>query len=203
PGRASQTSQPREVSPVGLRLGFFWRFEDLGNASEATVVEQAAKCAQSEEAHADVLVPVQARAERRSRIVQVEGQDTREADSLRALVDRGLPSRRAPQVVSGGEEVAGVDADAESLRSRRAPHELSKLDERPAERVSRARRVLERDADAITGGSPGRLVERRGHTVQAEFDTSPHVPATVDHHTAESERLAALELVGEDIHCLS
>src|SRR5262249_58633739 len=122
-------------------------------------------------------VPVQAGAERRSRIVQVEGQDTREADGRSALVDRGLPSRRAPEVVPGGEEVAGVDADAESLGSRRAPHQLPELAERPAEGVSRARRVLERDADAIAGGSPGRLVERRGHTGEAEFDTSPHVRA--------------------------
>ena len=107
-----------------------------------------------------MLVPVQARAQGRPRVVQVEGQDPREPDGLRTLLDGRLPSCRAPEIVAGREEVAGVDADAEPLRSRRAPHQLPELAERPAQRVACAGRVLERDSNPIAGGAPGRLVER-------------------------------------------
>src|SRR5258705_13422148 len=57
---------------------------------------------------------IDARAERLLRVVQVKRADVFDADEALHLVDHPLPAVARADVVAGGEDVAGVDADVDA-----------------------------------------------------------------------------------------
>ncbi len=63
---------------------------------------------------ADVVVPVAVRAERRLRVVDVEGAQTVEPDPVVDLGEQAIECVRIGDVVSGRVQVARVEADAEA-----------------------------------------------------------------------------------------
>ena len=106
-----------------------------------------------------MFVTVEPGAERRPGIVEMEGQDAPAAHRGLALGHRARVSGLGAQIVARGEQMAGVDADANPLGARRAADQRRQLAEGPSDGVAPARRVLQRDLDAVAGGPRKRLVE--------------------------------------------
>jgi hypothetical protein len=85
------------------------------------------------------------------------------------------------------------------IRSGRAADQRRQLAEGPSDRVAAARRVLQRDLDAVAGGPRKRLVEGADDPANPGLEPRAHVRAGMDDHERETERLATLELVGERV----
>src|ERR1051326_3689747 len=85
---SQKRAQRGQVLPVRLVLDFLRRFEQLGDAPEARVVEDGAERVDADLPLADVLVAVDARAERLLRVAEGEGADPVDADRGLALVGR-------------------------------------------------------------------------------------------------------------------
>ncbi len=109
------------------------RLQQFGQAGEAGVVEEHAEGFQADLSLTDVLVPVDTRAERLLRVVEVEGTDVIEADEALDLSRQPLVAVTGPDVVAGGKDVAGVDADADALAVVEAVEDRSELFDRAAE----------------------------------------------------------------------
>src|SRR5437899_13024440 len=122
-----------------------------------------------------------------------------EADGLAALTERPPVARLAPDIVARGEEVAGVDADPDPLGARRTRQERSQLFERPADRMARARSVLERDPDRVTRCPPSHLVQGGHDPWQARGDPGPHVRPGVHGAPGETQPPRPLQLAGEGV----
>src|SRR5436309_3529448 len=80
-----------EVLPVRLVLDLLRRLDQLRDAPEADVVEDVAEALDADLALADVLVTVDARAERLLRVVEMERADPGDTDVGLDLVDGALP----------------------------------------------------------------------------------------------------------------
>ena len=101
-------------SSVRLRLDRLRRLEQFRDAREARVVEKRGGTLEADLPFADVLVAVDARAERLLRVVEVKRADVVDADVPLHLVDRALVAVARADLVAGREDVAGVDADADA-----------------------------------------------------------------------------------------
>src|ERR1051326_7252953 len=125
------------------------RRQQLGEAPEARVVEDEAEGVDADFSLADVLMPVDARAERLLRVVEVERADLADAGVAVDLVDDALPSVARADVVAGGEDVAGVDADADALFVVDEGDDPPPLLQRAAEARALARGSLEQRDDFV------------------------------------------------------
>ena len=99
------------VSPA--RLG---GFEDSGKRCEAGVVHHVAEAVETDLSLADMFVAVEPAAEFSPGVVGVYDLDFLEANYMRKLLHCSRIRRRGADVVTGGEDVAGIEADAEPLR---------------------------------------------------------------------------------------
>ena len=149
-----------------------------------------------------MFVAVESRAEGCPGVVEVKRQHPTASHRGFALRHRPTVAGLGADVVPRGEQVARVDADADPLGSGRAVDQCRQLGERPADRVAAARGVLERDFDAIATGTRERFVERRDDPAEPGLEPGAHMRAWVDDHARETERLRALQLVGERGHRL-
>src|SRR5256884_7106719 len=104
----------------------------------------------------------------------MERHDPSPADGRLALAHGAPVARLGAEVVAGGEQMAGIQADAEPLGPSRALHERGQLAERAADRVAGAGGVLERDLDAIARGARERLVERGGDPSEPGLEPGAH-----------------------------
>ena len=86
------------------------RLQQLRDAAESLVVQQKTKRFDADLAIADVLMPVDARAERLLRVVEVEGADVVDADVLIERINRSLVIVAIAQLITRGEHVAGIEA---------------------------------------------------------------------------------------------
>ena len=92
-------------------------------------------------APADVLVAVDPGADGRAAVVEVEGLDPLEADRpVERLPSWPRYSRAVAQRIAGGEDVAGVEADAQPVGVLHAVEDRGQVLESPAERGSLAGR---------------------------------------------------------------
>src|SRR5262245_29940511 len=105
---------------------------------------------------------IQPGAEGRLGVVDMEGEDALQADAGRTLFEGPRIADGGPDVVAGGKQVTGVDADADALGTLDARQQGAQLDEGAADHRPRARGVLEGDLDACPGRAAGDEVER-GH----------------------------------------
>src|SRR5881392_1607564 len=108
------------------------RLQQLGDAAEPPIVQKKAKRFHSDLAVADVLMPIDARAERLFRIVEVKRADVGDADVLIERLDRSLVIVTVAELVSRGEDVAGVETDADALLVIDERDDASQLFERAA-----------------------------------------------------------------------
>src|ERR1041385_383465 len=95
-------------------LDILRRLQHFGDAAETRVVDDVREGVAADGALADVLVAVDARAEGLLRVVEVKRADVLDADVALHLVDQPLPAVACADVVARGEDVAGVDADADA-----------------------------------------------------------------------------------------
>src|SRR5207253_1301744 len=119
-----------------LALGvilFLGRFEQHGQAGEARVREDVREAGVADLAEADVGVAVDARIERGFAVVEVPGADFFHADVFAGQGDHALVAGARANVVTGGEDVARVDADADALRLLHRGDDLAELFKRAAE----------------------------------------------------------------------
>src|SRR5262249_39355118 len=110
-----QLSQDGEIAQVGGGLGLLGRLQHFGPPREAPVVEQEPDRCQTERAAADVLVAIEARAERRLGIVEVKRKHALESHGGLALCHRAAVAGLGADVVAGREEMTGVEAHAQTL----------------------------------------------------------------------------------------
>src|SRR2546421_7102877 len=195
----SQPAQRREVLQVGGRLGLLRRLEDLRHARKAWIVEEQAEGTQAEPAAPDVLVAVEAGAERGAGVVEVEREHARQSHRTRAALDGGGVAHRRADVVARDEQVAGIQAHAYPLGAPHAADDARQVLERSPERVAPAGRVLEGHADARARCARQRLVHGPRHRVETGLPPRAHVRARVHDQTAETQRLGALQLVRERV----
>ena len=99
--------------------------------------------------------------------------------------------------------MTGVETHAEPARAPGAVQQRAQLAQRPAEPAAGAGGVLQRDAHPIAARAAQRFPHRVRHAPQPPFDAGAQMRSRVNHHAAEPQRLAALELVGERIDRLA
>src|SRR3954451_4649400 len=90
------------------------RLQQFRDAAEARVVQQEAKGLDADLAVADVLMPVDARAERLLRIVEMKRADIFDSDMRFERIDRPLVFVAIADLVSRGEDVARIETDADA-----------------------------------------------------------------------------------------
>src|SRR6187431_2298727 len=100
--RLDEAAQHRKIFLVADGVDGLRRLDDFGDAREARVVQQKAKGLEADLALADVLVAVDAGAERLLRVVEMERADVVEADVLFHLVDRARVALPGADLVAGG-----------------------------------------------------------------------------------------------------
>src|SRR4051812_5941335 len=90
------------------------RLEQFRDAAEARVVQQEAKRLDADLAVADVLMAVDARAERLLRVVEMKRADVFDSDVRFERIDRPLVIVAIAKLVSRSEDVAGIETDADA-----------------------------------------------------------------------------------------
>ena len=125
-----------QVRDVLVKIGGLGRLEAAGRVGETGVVDDVAERLFAYQPVANVVVPVDPRIEIRLRVVQVKRQHLLQADHLPDLGDRGVPALGRADVVAGGEEVRGVQADTEPLRLLDAPEDIGEVADAVADEVT-------------------------------------------------------------------
>jgi hypothetical protein len=88
------------------------RFDQLRDPGEAGIVEQEGKGVEADLPFTDVLVAIDPGAQRLLRVVEVKGADVGDAYVPVQVLDRSLVAVACPDVIAGGEDVAGVETDS-------------------------------------------------------------------------------------------
>ena len=144
-----------------------------------------------------MVVPIDPRIEIRLRVVQVKRQHLLQADHLPDLGDRGVPALGRADVVAGGEEVRGVQANTEPLRLLDAPENIGEV----ADAVSKAGAlpggVLERDSHRRFFRGTKDAIERLGDALHAPVVALAKVRAGMQHEERHAERCGNLDLPRE------
>src|SRR4051812_13310081 len=83
-----QRPQQRQILAIRLMLYRLRRLEQFRDAAESLIVQQKSKRIDADLAVADVLMPVDARAERLLRVVEMKRTDVFDSDVRRERVDR-------------------------------------------------------------------------------------------------------------------
>src|SRR5207253_639072 len=116
-----------EVAEIGGGFGVLGGLDHLRNLDEPGIVQEPTERGEAEEAVTDMLVTIEAGAQAGTRVVEMEGEDSSESDVGGDLVDDAVPRALAADVITRGEEMAGVDADAEPLGTRGPAEQLTEL----------------------------------------------------------------------------
>ena len=136
-------------------------------------------------------------AERRLRVVDVQRAQPAEPDDPVELVEHaGEPVGRA-DVVAGGEQVAGVEADAEPLAAAGDLDQPRELLERAPQRAARAGGVLQ--VQLAVAGLRQRLGDRGAGTVERRVDGAAALQrrARVQHDGVRAQRGAGAQRAGQ------
>ena len=104
----------RHVAPIVLAVVALRRLQDAGMLGEALVVEEQAKRFAAQLAFADVRVPVDAAPRPFFESLRWKTRKPVEADDVVECLHRGRVDLRVADVVAGGKDVAGVEADPDA-----------------------------------------------------------------------------------------
>src|SRR5205807_5496277 len=171
-----------------------WNLQVAGNIAESAVVDQPAEAQGPDLSLADLLVAVHARAERFHAVVEVESPQPFDAQYFIELLERFVISAVRRNVVSGREDVAGVEADGDAIRTLAALADRAQLLESPTQRI------------ALTGG---RLQQHQAGPAMAREDAVEGIGdgaqpplrlgarARMHDQVGRSDQIAALQLVEE------
>src|SRR4051812_24136306 len=133
------------------------------DALETGLAEEGTKALPPDLALADRRVAIPVGAQRVGGVVHVQQLELLEADLRVDLVDQVLRPLRRRDVVAGGEEMAGVDAEAKALGAARLVDQLGGLVEVASEELRRACGVLVHDRATFAPGE--RLLDQVDRTL--------------------------------------
>ena len=153
--------------------------------------------AQTEEAETDVLMQIPVAVEGRFAVIQVERAEVFQPDYLLEIIQRLFESRRFPQVVPRGVDVAGIETDADPFLVIDEGDDVAQVFERGADDVAAARHGFEDGRD----GSGGRVgaIEGFGDAGDGGGAGVAACPARVKVVESDAEGFAAAEVVEEGI----
>src|SRR5579859_1697812 len=97
---------------------FLRKLDDAGDGFEARIVDQPPEGIKTDLADADLVVAIDALAERFLRIVEVERRDPTNADLFVELGEKSIVPAGGAKVVTGREAVLGVEAYGEAIAER-------------------------------------------------------------------------------------
>src|SRR5690606_24544806 len=107
------------------------------------------------------------------------------------------------EVVAGGEEMGGIEADAEPLRVAREGDDLRKVLQAPAEPRALPGGALKADERLAPRHAGEDVVERLGHALKPRRLSLAHVGARMRHEQRDAEQVAAPDLLGEEVDALA
>src|SRR3954471_9369169 len=185
-----QLPQSQEAGSVPLRRNL----QEPGNLPESLVVDELAERECPDGALADVRVTVDTGSERLHGIIEVEGADGADPENPVELFESGLVTGLGGDVVPGGEDMAGVEADGDAIRGAAPVADRPQLLESAAHAGALASRGLEKDlAGTPVGGE--HLVESGGDV--ADSLRVVRVRAGMDDERGNPEQIGPFELVDE------
>lgn len=171
------------------------RLEDHGQALEGLKVHDVVERPQTQAARADVGVQIAVRAKGRLAVVEVEGFQVLEPDDLVKLLHRLGEGLGRPQVITGREGVARVDAHAHPALVLDVADDVAQLLEPGPDHVAAAAHVLDQRDDRL--GRLVRPVELRGDPLRRRLHGVAARGARVEVVQPDAEVLAPLEVVDE------
>src|SRR3954452_937659 len=135
PRSLSIQQRPKQCQILPIRLMFdrLRRLQQFRDAAEALVIQQETKGLDADLAVADVLMPIDARAERLLRVIEMKRADVFDSDVRFERIDRPLVIVAIAKLVSRGEDVAGIETDADALLVVNERDDAPELLERAAE----------------------------------------------------------------------
>jgi hypothetical protein len=146
-------------------------------------------------ARADRSMTVEPASQRRPGVVQMKGPDAIQADPPLQLLQGVLVSFGAHEVVAGGQQMAGVEADSEPLR---APHPIQdpgQVLEAVAERGALARGDLQQGHDRQSFSPLEGEVEALCDGVKAGFHPRAPMSPRMEDQVGNAEGVATLHLL--------
>ena len=99
------------------------------------------------------------------------------------------------QLIAGGEDMTGVEADADAARVVHAGAHLSQFFERTADARSLSRGCFEQRDDAMIGNGRVHCIERSRDLIDGGVRARAHVRAGMQHDSVDAQSLGAIELV--------
>ena len=109
---------------------------------------------ETDESFADMLVPIDSTAARLLRVVAMEDVEPIEADDALERLERVVVAGRVSDVVSGCEQVAGIEADADPGRAIEMRQDRGQMLESMPDGASLPCGVLEQDLDLLARARP-------------------------------------------------
>ncbi len=167
---------------------------------EARLAEHTPERSESKAALADVLVTVEAAAERALGIVQMEGDDPPDADRGVESGEHRVEAGRRAEVVARGEGVLRVETHAEPLAASGLRAQTAELLEAPADLSPLPGRVLERDRRPEPTAGGENLAQRTRRRADARVVARAAVGPGMRDQVRDAEALAAFELGDELAH---
>ena len=156
--------------------------------------------AQTEEAETDVLVQIPVAVEGRFAVIQVERAEVFQPDYLLEIIQRLFESRRVPQIVPRGVDVAGIETNADPFLVIYEGDDVAQVFERGADDVAAARHGFEDGRDGA--GGCVRAVKGFGYAGNGGGAGVAACPAWVEVVESDAEGFAAAEIVEEGVVCL-
>src|SRR5712692_8762930 len=180
--RGLRTGQPPEdrqvggVRPVAVQTRYLL---DEGQTGQPGIVEERAEPALADLALPDVGVAVTVGAQPGHGVVRVDRLHPGKPDDAVELVDRPPRALRGPDVVAGGERVAGVEADRRPRVAERRQH-LGDLLEAGADAAAQPGVVLDQELGLLGVGPLQDALQVLGDLGQAGLEAGALVTAGVE-----------------------
>lgn len=193
-GQASQGCQVEAVQVASAGRETFGGFEDEGATADAPVGQETAEGGFAQLALADVVVAVEAAVEIGFGIVGVDNAETVQADGFVEQSDGVSVTVVGAEIVAGGEDVAGVEADAKAVGRFDSVDDAGEVFEGVAEGVAGAGGGFEQDfssggdffEDTVQGGAD---------LVDALDDAPAAVGAGVEYKKVDVKKVATAVFV--------
>src|SRR5205807_34813 len=144
-------------------------FEHLWNFSETAVAHDESKSVETDFPLTNVFMSIHARVARGFGIVHMNGGQALETDHAIELTKRFLDRSFSADVVTGSEDVCGVEADANSLGLSHVLDDVGDLLKRATEARTLSGGGLERDPRFDLLNFPENLVDRSGDFLESGF----------------------------------
>ena len=173
-----------------------WGFRGALAVAETAIVDEPSKGFDADAALTDVLVAVDAAAERPLRVVQVEHLQSFDADETFELFEDARVALWRHDVVARRQQVTGVEADADTAGMFGARHDVRDLFEGCSEGCSLPGCVLQQDHCLAATARLEKLAQAVRDPVEARAFAPRGVAAGVQHDAMQAERFGAIELVG-------